>query len=91
MKVISSNPIRELNTRRPVLYAHGTRVERICFVKLSNSTLLQCATLPVLYAHGTRVERTCVVKLSNSTLLQCATLPVLLACIYKNGNYVQSY
>ena len=45
LSIPNPNIIPMLNTRRPIINAHGTCVERIYFMKLSNSALLQCATL----------------------------------------------
>ena len=55
------------NTRRPTINAHGTFVERIYFVKLSNSTLLQRATLCLRVF--TKMKLNCKYKFCNEIIL----------------------
>ena len=55
------------NTRRPIMNAHGTCVERIYFVKLLNSALLQCATLCLRVF--TKMKLNCKYKFCNKIIL----------------------
>ena len=65
------NP-HSFNTRRPIINAHGTCVERIYFVKLSNSALLQCATLCLRVF--TKMKLNCKYKFCNKIILNFVSI-----------------